>query len=72
MAQIARHKLVSLLCVCRHPFFRKNLPLELQTLMQDQGAAFAAGTARQPRQSLQDLMLVLSQARVNPADGLPQ
>lgn len=44
----------------RHPFFRKNLPLELQALMQDQGAAFAASTTQQPQQGLQDLMLVLS------------
>jgi hypothetical protein len=43
----------------RHPFFQKNLPLELQTLMQDQGAAFAAGATQHPQQSLQDLMLVL-------------
>lgn len=55
---------------CRHPFFRKNLPLELQALMQDRGAAFAGSlAARQPQQSLQDLLLVLSQARIKP-DGL--
>lgn len=54
---------------CRHPFFRKNLPLELQTLMQDQGAAFAASTPQQPQQSLQDLMLVLSASVV--VAGMP-
>jgi hypothetical protein len=54
-------------CRCRHPFFQKNLPLELQTLMQDQGAAYAAGATQHPQQSLQDLMLVLHAFEI--ADG---
>jgi hypothetical protein len=52
-----------MLSCCRHPFFRKNLPLELQTLMRDQGTAFAASIVQQPQQSLQDLMLVLTAVR---------
>lgn len=47
----------------RHPYFRRNLPRELISVMADGGAAAMQGAAERQLQSLADLRHVLNQAR---------
>lgn len=52
---------------CRHPYFRRNLPMELICVMADGGAAAMHGAAERQSQSIDYLRHVLNQARTTEA-----